>query len=37
MGSASHVGDTMAFEHRNGRIVAVYATRNPERLGHVRF
>jgi len=29
--------DTMAFEHRDGRIVAIYVTRNPEKLHHVRF
>jgi RNA polymerase sigma-70 factor, ECF subfamily len=29
--------DTMAFEHRNGRIVAIYITRNPDKLNHVRF
>jgi RNA polymerase sigma-70 factor (ECF subfamily) len=29
--------DTMAFEHRDGRIVAIYIVRNPEKLGHVRF
>jgi RNA polymerase sigma-70 factor (ECF subfamily) len=29
--------DTMAFEHRDGRIVAIYITRNPDKLHHVRF
>jgi RNA polymerase sigma-70 factor (ECF subfamily) len=29
--------DTMAIEHRDGRIVAVYMTRNPEKLRHVQF
>jgi RNA polymerase sigma-70 factor, ECF subfamily len=29
--------DTMAFEHRDGRIVAIYIVRNPEKLRHVRF
>lgn len=29
--------DTLAIEHRDGRIVAVYLTRNPEKLHHVRF
>jgi hypothetical protein len=29
--------DTTAFEHRDGRIVAIYVTRNPEKLNHVRF
>jgi len=29
--------DTMAFEHRDGRIVAIYAIRNPDKLHHVRF
>ena len=29
--------DTMAIEHRDGRIVAIYLTRNPEKLRHVRF
>jgi RNA polymerase sigma-70 factor, ECF subfamily len=29
--------DTIAFEHRDGRIVAIYIVRNPEKLGHVRF
>jgi RNA polymerase sigma-70 factor, ECF subfamily len=29
--------DTMAFEHRDGRIVAIYITRNPDKLNHVRF
>jgi RNA polymerase sigma-70 factor (ECF subfamily) len=29
--------DTMAFEHRSGRIVAIYVTRNPDKLHHVHF
>jgi RNA polymerase sigma-70 factor (ECF subfamily) len=29
--------DTLAFEHRDGRITAIYATRNPDKLQHVRF
>ncbi len=29
--------DTMAFEHRDGHIVAIYVVRNPEKLRHVRF
>jgi RNA polymerase sigma-70 factor (ECF subfamily) len=29
--------ETLAFEHRDGRIVAIYATRNPDKLRHVRF
>jgi RNA polymerase sigma-70 factor (ECF subfamily) len=29
--------DTMAFEHCDGRIVAIYVTRNPDKLRHVRF
>src|SRR5215469_8118777 len=29
--------DTMAFEHRDGRIAAIYVTRNPDKLHHVRF
>ena len=29
--------DTMAFEHRAGRIVAIYITRDPDKLRHVRF
>jgi len=29
--------DTAAIEHRDGRIVAIYVTRNPEKLHHVRF
>jgi RNA polymerase sigma-70 factor (ECF subfamily) len=29
--------DTMAFEHRDGRIVAIYVVRNPDKLRHVRF
>jgi RNA polymerase sigma-70 factor, ECF subfamily len=29
--------DTMAIEHREDRIVAIYMTRNPEKLRHVRF
>lgn len=29
--------DTMAIEHREDRIVAIYLVRNPEKLRHVRF
>ncbi len=29
--------DTMAIDHRDGRITAIYFTRNPEKLRHVRF
>ncbi len=29
--------DTMAFEQRDGRIVAIYIVRNPDKLRHVRF
>ena len=29
--------DTLAFAHRDGRITAIYATRNPDKLSHVRF
>jgi RNA polymerase sigma-70 factor (ECF subfamily) len=29
--------DTMAVDHRGGRIVAIYLIRNPEKLQHVRF
>lgn len=29
--------DTLAIEPRDGRIVAIYFTRNPEKLRHVRF
>jgi len=29
--------NTVAIEHRGGRIVAIYLTRNPEKLRHVRF
>jgi RNA polymerase sigma-70 factor (ECF subfamily) len=29
--------DTMAIDHRDGRIVGIYLTRNPEKLRHVRF
>jgi RNA polymerase sigma-70 factor (ECF subfamily) len=29
--------DTMAIEHCDGRIAAIYLTRNPEKLQHVRF
>jgi hypothetical protein len=29
--------DTMAFEHRDGRIVAVYVTRYPDKPHHVTF
>jgi RNA polymerase sigma-70 factor (ECF subfamily) len=28
---------TMAIEHREGRIAAIYVTRNPDKLTHVRF
>ena len=28
---------TLAIEHRDGRIVAIYITRNPDKLAHVRF
>jgi len=28
---------TMAFAHRDDRIVAIYVTRNPDKLRHVRF
>jgi RNA polymerase sigma-70 factor (ECF subfamily) len=28
--------DTMAFEHRDGRIVAIYVVRNPDKLQHAR-
>ena len=28
---------TMAIEHGDGRIVAIYVTRNPDKLGHVHF
>ena len=28
---------TMAIEHSDGRIVAIYVTRNPDKLGHVHF
>ena len=28
---------TLAIEHRDGRITAIYVTRNPEKLTHVRF
>jgi RNA polymerase sigma-70 factor, ECF subfamily len=28
---------TMALEHRDGRIVAIYVVRNPEKLRHVQF
>ncbi len=28
---------TMAFAHRDGRIVTIYVTRNPDKLTHVRF
>jgi hypothetical protein len=27
----------LAFEHRDGRIVAIYLVRNPEKLRHVSF
>jgi RNA polymerase sigma-70 factor, ECF subfamily len=29
--------DTMAFECRDGCITAIYITRNPDKLRHVRF
>ncbi|MFZ2066644.1 MAG: sigma-70 family RNA polymerase sigma factor [Xanthobacteraceae bacterium] len=29
--------ETMAFEHHDGRIVAIYVVRNPEKLQHVRY
>jgi RNA polymerase sigma-70 factor (ECF subfamily) len=29
--------DTVAIEHRDGRITAIYFTRNPDKLRHVRF
>jgi RNA polymerase sigma-70 factor, ECF subfamily len=29
--------DTMAFEHSDGRIVAIYVVRNPDKLKHVRY
>jgi len=29
--------DTLGFEHQNGRITAIYLTRNPEKLRHVQF
>jgi RNA polymerase sigma-70 factor (ECF subfamily) len=29
--------DTMAIEHYNGSIVAIYLTRNPRKLQHIRF
>jgi RNA polymerase sigma-70 factor (ECF subfamily) len=29
--------DTVAFEARDGRIAAIYITRNPDKLRHVRF
>ena len=29
--------DTLAVDHRDGRIVAIYMIRNPEKLQHVRF
>jgi RNA polymerase sigma-70 factor (ECF subfamily) len=29
--------DTVGFEHQGGRITAIYLTRNPEKLRHVRF
>ena len=28
---------TLAIEHDDGRIVAIYVTRNPDKLGHVHF
>ena len=29
--------ETLAFDHRDGRIAAIYVVRNPEKLRHVRF
>jgi len=29
--------NTLAFEHRDGRITAIYVVRNPEKLQHVRY
>jgi RNA polymerase sigma-70 factor, ECF subfamily len=29
--------DTLAFAHRDGRITVIYATRNPDKLQHLRF
>jgi len=29
--------DTVAFETNNGRITAIYLTRNPDKLRHVQF
>jgi RNA polymerase sigma-70 factor (ECF subfamily) len=29
--------NTMAFEHRDGRIVAIYVVRNPDKLRHLQF
>jgi len=29
--------ETMAFEHRDGNIIAIYVTRNPDKLRHVWF
>ena len=29
--------DTLAFEHDDSRIVAIYVVRNPEKLRHVRY
>ncbi|HLH11587.1 MAG TPA: sigma-70 family RNA polymerase sigma factor [Methylovirgula sp.] len=29
--------DTLAFAHRDGQIAAIYLTRNPDKLRHVRF
>jgi RNA polymerase sigma-70 factor (ECF subfamily) len=29
--------DTVAIDHHDGRITAIYLTRNPEKLRHVRF
>jgi RNA polymerase sigma-70 factor (ECF subfamily) len=29
--------DTMAFEHRDGRITAIYVVRNPDKLRYVQF
>jgi len=29
--------DTIAFDHRDGRIIAIYIVRNPEKLHHVHY
>jgi hypothetical protein len=28
---------TLAIEHRDGRVVSIYVTRNPDKLTRVRF